>query len=197
MKVHTLISDDYGENTYIAETGSNKAVIIDPGAVYESIKELLDTNCLLAEYVFLTHGHYDHIISAHNFSPLKIYAHISEKELIQTPAYNLSSYMSSGIALSNINYVEGEDGFLNGFRYIHTPGHTGGCMILIKDGCLFSGDTLFYDTVGRTDLPSGNPRALKESLKVFDKLDKDLLVYPGHGEPFKLIDAYKYNYFLR
>ncbi|HPN64848.1 MAG TPA: MBL fold metallo-hydrolase [Candidatus Goldiibacteriota bacterium] len=87
MKVHTLVSEDYGENTYIAETGTNKAVIIDPGADYESIKGVLATNNLSAEYVFLTHGHYDHIISAHNFEPSIIYAHISEKELIQTPAY--------------------------------------------------------------------------------------------------------------
>lgn len=197
MKVHTLVSEDYGENTYIAETGTNKAVIIDPGADYESIKGVLAANNLSAEYVFLTHGHYDHIISAHNFEPSIIYAHISEKELIQTPAYNLSSYMGSGISLKNINYIEGEEGFVKGFKYMHTPGHTGGCMIIIKDDCLFSGDTLFYDTVGRTDLPSGNPRMLKESLKVFERLDKNLIVYPGHGQPFTLKDAYGSNYFLR
>jgi glyoxylase-like metal-dependent hydrolase (beta-lactamase superfamily II) len=197
MKIHTLVSEDYGENTYIADTGNNKAVVIDPGTDYPRILAVLEENKLEVEYVLLTHGHYDHTIAAQKFSAGIIYAHAEEKELLQTPAYNLSSYTGPEISIKNINYIEGNEAQVNGMKFYHTPGHTSGCMVILIGDTLFSGDTLFYDTVGRTDLPSGDSKKLQNSLKIFDKFDKDIMVYPGHGGPFKLRDAYKINYFLK
>ena len=197
MKVYTLVSEDNGENTYIVETGGNKAVVIDPGADYPRILSVFEENKLNVEYVLLTHGHYDHIIAADNFNSAIIYAHAEEKNLLETPAYNLSAYTGRKISIKNINYIEGSEAQVNGMKFYHTPGHTSGCMIILIGDILFSGDTLFYDTVGRTDLPSGDSKKLKSSLKVFDKFDKGIKVYPGHGSPFKLRDAYKINYFLK
>ncbi|PKL92712.1 MAG: MBL fold metallo-hydrolase [Candidatus Goldiibacteriota bacterium HGW-Goldbacteria-1] len=197
MKIHTLVSEDYGENTYILETGDNKAVVIDPGAEYPQILSVLQENKLNVEYVLLTHGHYDHTIAAENFNSAIIYAHAEEKDLLAAPAYNLSAYTGRQISVKNINYIEGNEAQVNGMKFYHTPGHTLGCMVILIGDILFSGDTLFYDTVGRTDLPSGDSKKLQNSLKVFDKFDKDITVYPGHGTPFTLRDAYKINYFLK
>jgi len=190
VKVKTLVSGDFGENTYIVERKSGK-ILIDPG--FEQGISLPDKDF---KYILLTHGHYDHIRGALLFDPNIIFAHESEKELLEDAAKNMSAYIGGEIVLENIRYFSGERYDMDGIEFFHTPGHTSGCVVIKIEDCCFSGDTLFEDTVGRTDLPTGDSRALQKSLALFDSFDKDTLVYPGHGKPFKLSDAYDINYFL-
>lgn len=83
------------------------------------------------------------------------------------------------------------------FEVIFTPGHTEGSVIYVFDDCIFTGDTLFKGSVGRTDLKGGDPSMLRRSLKIFNEFDKDYLIYPGHDETTTLSHELMYNYFLR
>jgi len=86
---------------------------------------------------------------------------------------------------------------MDGIEFFHVPGHTAGGVLIKIEDALFTGDTLFYDTVGRTDFFSGDPVQLRNSLKIFGRFSKDTVCYPGHGQPFCLRDAFDVNYFLR
>jgi len=195
-RVITLTEPSIAENTYIVISGS-KAAVIDPGADIETIKSEVSKAGAEIASVLLTHGHYDHIASAKRLDA-KIYAHENERPLLENPAINMSAYAKSGpVALDKAVYLDGEEANADGFVFYHTPGHTSGSCVIKYGDLLFTGDTLFLDTVGRTDLPTGDPRAMKESLKVFGSFDCDIMCYPGHGSPFKLKDAYRVNYFLR
>lgn len=195
MKIVTFISEDFQENTYFL-INNNDAVIIDPGLKIESIKPFISKEKLKIKYVLLTHGHYDHIASAASL-PVLFYAHEDEKLLMEDGEINLSVYVKNkNITLKNIRYFSGEKYEMDNFEIYHTPGHTAGSVIIKAGNNLFTGDTLFLDTVGRTDLPTGDARKLQQSLEIFDSFDKNIMCFPGHGKPFKLSDAYKYNYFL-
>jgi glyoxylase-like metal-dependent hydrolase (beta-lactamase superfamily II) len=199
MEVLTINKNDFQENTYIV-ANKKETVIIDPGTDYSILKGIIEEKGLGVKYFLLTHGHYDHIMALTElaaFELKKVYAHRAEQKLLENAPYNLSAWTSNNISIKGINYYDGETHVMDGMEFYHVPGHTeGGVLIKIGDN-LFSGDTLFYDTVGRTDLPTGDSRKLRESLKKFDGLDKKLMVYPGHGEAFILGDAYKTNFFLK
>src|ERR1035437_1994621 len=196
MEIATITDGEFGENCYVvADNGC--LYVIDPGVDYDGIKAAIDKCQLPVKYVFLTHGHYDHTFSVKNFDKSIIYAHADEKGLLNDAAQNLSEFTGTPFSINGINYYSGGRYMIDGIEITHTPGQTAGCVVIKMGNSLFSGDTLFYDTVGRTDLPSGDPKILQKSLKLFDSFDKSLNVYPGHGAPFVLGDAYKINYFLK
>jgi hydroxyacylglutathione hydrolase len=194
MNIKTLISDTFEENTYII-TDNSSSVIIDPGADAAAIQSKIQNLNSKIKYILLTHGHYDHIISALAMGA-PVHAHEAEKTMLEDASINLSSHIRQNIILKGVNYFKGETYKLDGFEVYHTPGHTAGSVIIKAGTNLFTGDTLFLDTVGRTDGPTGDSKQLRKSLKIFDTLDKDIMCYPGHGEPFKLGEAYAKNYFL-
>lgn len=196
MKITVITDADYAENCYLVEH-ENHAYIIDPGAAIEAVKSAVSNTPLPLKAIFLTHGHYDHTFSAGSLENIPIYAHVNEKMLLEDASINLSAYTGSPVTLDSVIYFSADRHDIDGFEFIHTPGHTAGCVVIKIGDSLFSGDTLFYDTIGRTDLPTGDPKAMQKSLKIFNGFDKGLMVYPGHGEPFLLGDAYKINYFLK
>jgi glyoxylase-like metal-dependent hydrolase (beta-lactamase superfamily II) len=171
-------------------------VVIDPGASILEMRSIIANLKSSVKYALLTHGHYDHIISALVLGA-PVYAHEAEKSMLEDPKINLSSHIRQNIILKNVNYFRGKTRKLDEFEIFHTPGHTAGSVIIKTGTNLFTGDTLFLDTVGRTDGPTGDAKQLKASLKIFDSFDKDLMCYPGHGEPFLLSEAYEANYFLK
>jgi hydroxyacylglutathione hydrolase len=196
MEIITLISDDFEENTYILEYRGN-AVVIDPGADANILKSKIQDLKLNLKYILLTHGHYDHILAAQALNA-PIYAHENEKNMLEDPSVNLSArVIKPPLSFKNVNYYKNNPYKLDTFEIFHTPGHTAGSVVIKEGNDLFTGDTLFIDTVGRTDMPTGDSKKLKESLKIFNSFDKNTMCYPGHGEPFILKDAYKNNYFLR
>ena len=192
MEIKRLILGMVSTNCYIVYTeDTKKAVIIDPAADAGRITEELTALGVWPEAVLLTHGHFDHMLAAEslrNGYNIPVCVLKEEAELLQQPELNASQLflrMSYGISADKLL----EDGqkleFLGGaFKVIATPGHTEGscCYYVEAEGILFSGDTLFQESVGRTDLPTGQAaklsRSIKEKLFV---LPEDTLVLSGHG----------------
>jgi glyoxylase-like metal-dependent hydrolase (beta-lactamase superfamily II) len=179
-------------NCYIiSNTESKEAIVIDPADQAERIEQYLKANDLVCKGILLTHGHFDHILAATELAMAtssSIHAHEAEAELLSDPGMNASAQIHRECSL--LPEVWLQDGLsitIAGFaiRVIHTPGHTAGgvCYYFPRHRILISGDTLFHESVGRTDLPSGNGRQLITSIK--DKLmtlEDEVVVYPGHGQ---------------
>lgn len=192
LRLHTMVLGMVSTNCYIISNMDTKeAIIIDPADCGDIIGNYIDKEKLILRGILLTHGHFDHILAAAEIANqyrVDIYANQEEKKLIATSSLNLSQSrgMDYGVDVQRL-LEDGQIFILAGFtiRAIHTPGHTSGgnCYYIEDKKLLLSGDTLFRETVGRTDLPTGNYetiiRSLREKLLV---LDDDVLVCPGHGE---------------
>lgn len=179
-----------GENTYfIRDKQTDKCAVIDPGCYTAGIKELINESANL-EYIILTHAHWDHLLAINeyleDYPKVKVIASFYENELLTSAELNhTSGYTEKSFSKEADIYVaDGEEIKLGEsiLKFITTPGHTKGSMCILTDRKLFSGDTLFLRSVGRTDLYGGNWQALKESIqdKLF-KLDGSTIVLPGHG----------------
>jgi glyoxylase-like metal-dependent hydrolase (beta-lactamase superfamily II) len=194
-KVHvkTLVLGMVQTNCYIIRSPqSQEAVVIDPGDSVYIIEEYLKENDLDCKAILLTHGHFDHIMAASELNGLTnapIYAHEAEAELLRDPGLNASVHMGKeisvtpGVLLRDKEVIEVAG---LSWRVIYTPGHTEGgvCFYLQDYGMIFTGDTLFFESVGRTDLPSGNHQELIDSIhNQLMILTDSIEVYPGHGRP--------------
>ena len=204
MEIKRLVLGLVRTNCYIVYTeDTKKAVIIDPAADSRRISSELSALGVTPEAVLLTHGHFDHMLAADSLLQeyhIPICVHKADAELLKHPELNCSKlflHMSYGISANE----ELEDGqnlrFLDGaLTVISTPGHTEGscCYYAMKENILFSGDTLFQGSVGRTDLPTGRaaqlPVSIKEKLFV---LPEDTLVLSGHGEQTTIGEEKQYN----
>lgn len=174
-------------NCYVfGDDETKQAVVIDPGGDSDVIKEYLREEGLKLLYVINTHGHGDHIISNADFKK-EVLIHRLDVEYLTNPDLNMSRVFGLEFFADNISYKELEDGDrisvgrLN-LEVIHTPGHTPGGISLYSTDILFSGDTLFFEGVGRTDIPKASWQDLLSSIKnrLF-RLSDECIVYPGHG----------------
>lgn len=179
-----------GENTYVVkDDATGLCAVIDPGCHNDSIDYFIGGENKL-NYIILTHAHWDHIIALNeyksNYPNAKLIVNFDEHEMITDSSINgTKQYTNEDIALEADIYIADNEELMLGnttLKFITTPGHTKGGMCILADGNLFSGDTLFFKSVGRTDLYGGNWGHLKESIqnKLF-KLDGKTIVYPGHG----------------
>lgn len=185
------------------ETG--ELVIIDPGAAADKIAQKVDEMQGKPVAVLLTHGHFDHILAAEEIRDryhIPIYASAKEKNTLMDPQINLSGYgggvcsINADEYLSDLQVVE-----LAGLsvQMIETPGHTvGSCCYYLKDEeILFSGDTVFCGSVGRTDFPQGSTADIVRSLhRLLDSLPDDTEVYPGHDASTTIGYEKRYNPFV-
>lgn len=192
-------------NCYIlADKDGSGAIIIDPGDEEKKIKQLLARHKLTPALVINTHGHIDHIGSDDKFG-VPIYIHKQDVALLKNPGLNLSTFFMSPLSVkSEIKTVE--DGSMICLKeieleVIHLPGHTpGGIALHLKkpqDNIVFTGDTLFFQGIGRTDFPGSSEQLLIKSIK--DKLlnfPLATLVYPGHGPSTTIGREKKENPFL-
>ena len=207
VKTHLAIADDgFTTNTYIVtdeETG--ETAVVDPALDEESlIGKLKDKN---VKYILITHGHFDHIGGV-NFikerTGAKVVVHKEEEEMLLDGKKNEFT-KKFGCDMQPIYAdVLVEDGTELSFgnskiKVMHTPGHTKGgvCYIFEDDRVIFSGDTLFYLTVGRTDLYGGDPRTELMSLAKISELEGDYKVYPGHDQSTTLNFEREHNRYMR
>lgn len=192
-KVHTLTLGSFQTNTYILQCGS-RCVIIDPGYEPDTVMAFLQARNLTADAILLTHGHFDHVGGVHQLAAdLDCPVYIHEADLALPPQ------LTAGKLYYTDLYGEGDTlkfGDLQ-LRVLHTPGHTPGSVCLLCEGNMFSGDTLFSGSCGRTDLPGGSWTAIAKSLKRLAALEENYRVYPGHAEPTTLEAEKKYNPFMQ
>ncbi|MCR5792715.1 MAG: MBL fold metallo-hydrolase [Lachnospiraceae bacterium] len=186
-----MVLGNMGTNCFIvSDEATSEAVVIDPGDQAYVIKDYLDGNGLKLQAILLTHGHFDHIMAVGELVSaygVKVYAGAKEKELLANADANLSRMTGKAYGIEADEWlVEGQEitfGNLQ-FRVIETPGHTigGVCFYCEKEGILFAGDTLFCESIGRTDFPTGNYETLIRSIKEkLLKLPGTTRVYTGHG----------------
>ena len=204
MEIKALVLGLVRTNCYIVYSeDSKKAVIIDPAADSRRITEEVSLLGVTPEAILLTHGHFDHMLAAEslrNGYQIPVCVHKADAELLKHPELNCSeAFLHMSYSLSADEELE--DGqslcFLDGaLTVISTPGHTEGscCYYAKNENILFSGDTLFQGSVGRTDLPTG--RAAKLSASIRDKLfvlPDDTLVLSGHGDQTTIGEEKQYN----
>lgn len=184
MKIYKIEVGSLDTNCYVVATQKKRAFVIDPGDDIEKIREVLAANGLDAVFIVNTHGHIDHIKANAEFK-LPVYVHQDEKDLVADPEKNIMTSFFGGFeGVEPARLLkDGDEIALDElvFSVIHTPGHTRGCICLLGGGVLFSGDTLFYAGVGRTDFPGASYSALRRSLDRLAQLDDAIRVYPGHG----------------
>lgn len=191
-KIDSRILGMVGTNCYLlCNMDIKECVLIDPADSQDEISRMIDESGCSLKGILLTHGHFDHIMAADAVRDkygVKVYASCDEKNTLEQPHINLGE--AYGLKLSvkaDVWHKDSEILKLAGFdiEVLHTPGHTegGSCYYIREIGVLFSGDTLFCGSVGRTDFPGGSMseivRSIKEKVMV---LPDDTKVYPGHGE---------------
>ena len=195
MELKTFPIGSLQTNCYMAwAEGSDKCILIDPGYVPEQLLEEVRRNRKTLEAILLTHGHFDHVGGVKQLAAdtgCKVYICAQE---VKTPL----SYSGGDIYYTD-TYEDGDIIHVAGLelQVIHTPGHTPGCVCLLCGDSLFTGDTLFRDSCGRTDLPGGDMPTLLRSLKKICDLPGNLDVYPGHMDATTLDRERRFNYYVK
>ena len=203
MKVYTVYPYGFGSNGYIITSDDKQALVIDPSS--SRVEKELDRLGLTPAFVLLTHCHFDHVAGVESLQRrgAKVLCSEEEKQLVGTVAdlHGLFGAPSPQYKVDQ-TFTDGEELKLCGIaiKCLLTPGHTAGsaCYFMQKDGgrVLFTGDTLFMDSVGRTDFPTGNLEQLRQSLKKLIALEGDMPVYAGHQEQTTLQREREYNPFV-
>ncbi|WMJ89597.1 MBL fold metallo-hydrolase [Anaerocolumna sp. MB42-C2] len=192
MKIQSYVLGLVSTNCYIISNENTKeAIIIDPADQAQVISDKLNEQGLHPVTIVLTHGHFDHIMAAESLAKrynIPVIAGEAEKELLADSDLNGGYMIRKNITLKADQYVRDKEQItLAGLKIqlIHTPGHTAGgmCYYFEKEKVLISGDTLFLESIGRTDLPTGNAATLIDSIKQkLMVLPDDVEIYPGHGD---------------
>ena len=198
MLVKTLPVGMLDTNCYIVtDEGTRKCAIIDPGADSNAILDYIESNKLVPAAIFLTHGHFDHYMALDAVAD-ETGAPVYINKLDANTSGQRDPHKLNGDGRLNW-YAEGdviEIGDLE-ITVLETPGHSPGSVTLMCESALFTGDTLFRDSCGRTDLGGGNMEILLKSLRRLSALEDDYEVYPGHAESSTLSRERSHNYYMR
>lgn len=195
MQVTRLPLGVYQANCYVIhDDAATSCCVLDPGGEAKKVLELLSNRSLTLEAILLTHGHFDHVGAVkelHEATGCKVY--LCAEDL------SLPAKWTAGALCYTDTYAEGDVLELASLsiRVLHTPGHTAGSVCLMAEDSIFTGDTLFAGSCGRTDLPGGDTDTLMASLGRLAKLEEDYTLYPGHSASTKLAREKQYNPFIK
>lgn len=186
MQIRVMPLSSLQTNCYIL-TQNDKSLIIDPGIGAISFAK----TAVNPVAVLNTHGHFDHVWSNHELKTklnLPIYIHEKDEFFLSNDVLNRGTPSSSADVLVKSQDLISLEGFE--FYFFHAPGHTPGCCMIVFKEAIFSGDFLFDNSIGRVDLPFGDPSDMRLSIaKFLDSFSQDLPIYPGHGKPTSVSKA--------
>ncbi len=170
-------------------SAGKKAVLIDCAIPVETVKNALDACGAKLEAIFLTHAHFDHILTADEMRDafgVPLFVHEKDAPLLSDGTQNASLLFGDAVLRRPAERLLSDGDTIAfgdlSFRVCHTPGHTHGSVCYITDKAAFTGDTLFADCHGRTDLVTGDPAMMRASLEKLTKENRALSIYPGHGK---------------
>ncbi len=198
MEIMRFSLGNLKSNCYILSE-ANQAIIIDPGYESDDVIRYINKQNLNVEAIYITHGHFDHVGGVKQLKDLfncKVIAPIKDKIWMGKTSYNQLGYeVPVDLWVKDLDTFEAI-GLI--FTVYETPGHSEGSTVLSVDHILFSGDTLFYQSIGRTDIPLSDPQVIYRSVKrIYQLFDEDIMVYPGHGRPTDIGHEKKFNPFVR
>lgn len=198
MLIKTVPVGQLETNCYIVtDEKSLCCVVIDPGDESNTILDYIESNHLRCEAIFLTHGHFDHtgaVSAVAEETGATVYMNSRDDARVMH-----SAQMTFALPEKGINYDDGDILDVAGMRFeiLATPGHTPGGVTIKCEDCLFTGDTLFKGSLGRTDLDGGDMEKELASLKKLCSLEGDFEVYPGHMDSTTLQRERSFNYYCR
>ena len=195
LSIHTMPLGAYQTNCYFVwGEGSSSCVVIDPGYNPEKVMAQAKLLGKTIDAILLTHGHFDHVGGVRQLA-----ADTDCRVFLCPEDLSMPPQMTAGPLYYTQTYGEGDLLHIAGLtiRVLHTPGHTPGSVCLQCGEAIFSGDTLFWGSCGRTDLPGGDWAAIQKSLKRLADLPGDYDVYPGHGDKTTLAFERMYNPYMK
>ena len=200
-----IVGNVYTNCYFLKNKETGEMLIVDPGASADKIFRKVAEMGGKPAGILLTHGHFDHILAVEEVRDqykIPVYASRSEQQMLKEPSMNMSSHYGTGCSIKPDELRDDLQVFeAAGFsvQMLLTPGHTPGscCYYLKEEDVLFSGDTLFYGSVGRTDFPGGSTAQIVRSLhKLVDSLPEETEVYPGHDASTTIGYEKRYNPFV-
>lgn len=206
MLVETLVTGPLEENCYLAiDAASREAVIVDPGEDASEILAMIAVRGLTLRHILLTHAHFDHIgavAAVQRATAAPVSLHQAESANLERAALQAAYFgFPPPEPLAVATWLEGGEVLTFGalqLQVLFTPGHSPGGCCFYGDGRLFSGDLLFRQSIGRSDLPGGDAAQLIHSIRtLLFPLPDETVVHPGHGESTTLASEKKFNPFLR
>lgn len=192
IKINTLVLGDYQTNCYIVRDSEDACVVIDPGYEPDTVLAQVKRLGLKIQAILLTHGHFDHVGGVQAIAQTCGCPVYMAPEDLKLPAFMTRPMgPTTDIADGDVLELAGVQ-----FRVLHTPGHTQGSVCFLTERALFSGDTLFAGSCGRTDLPGGDMVQMQQSLARLEELDFHGHVLSGHGPKSTMAEERAYNPYL-
>ena len=204
MEINRFVLGTYATNCYVvSQQVSGSCVLIDPADGGQALTDWLLQKKLVPQAVLLTHGHYDHYLAVPalqaQWPQLPVYCHPLDVPTEQFER-DMGQVFPTVAAFENLHLLQdGQHLTLAGldFQVLHTPGHTPGSVVFLCSGVLFSGDTLFFESIGRTDFAGGDMGQMTASLRRLSQLDDSLRVLPGHEQETTMAHEKRFNPWLQ
>lgn len=205
MEIVNITSGFTYANSYlIIDTDTNEAALVDPGSDAHGLIFAIDKHGVNVKSILLTHGHFDHILALDEikeYTKAKVYIHTLDNICLKNVNFSLMSHIGRDNTFDDADVMlEDGDEIKVGnttVTVMHTPGHTAGSVAYITSAGIITGDTLFCESIGRTDFPGGDYDTIEESIHRLYAIEGDAKIYPGHGSATTLSHERLYNPFVR